>query len=77
MLKILKGVLRPKFRIMNVLAPQISDYNTKRRVEMKKVFIVLVAAAVLISGCSALVSVGGNNTNSVNHTNNFNKKDGR
>ncbi len=77
MLKILKGVLRPKFRIMNVLAPQISDYNTKRRVEMKKVFIVLVAAAVLIGGCSALVSVGGNNTNSVNHTNNFNKKDGR
>lgn len=44
---------------------------------MKKVFIVLVAAAVLIGGCSALVSVGGNNTNSVNHTNNFNKKDGR
>lgn len=77
MLKILKGVLRPKFRIINVLAPQISDYNTKRRVEMKKVFIVLVAAAVLICGCSALVSVGGNNTNSVNHTNNFNKKDGR
>ena len=26
---------------------------------MKKVFIVLVAAAVLIGGCSALVSVGG------------------
>ncbi len=77
MLKILKGVLRPKFRIMNVLAPQISDYNTKRRVEMKKVFIVLVAAAVLIGGCSALVSVGGNNTNSVGHTNNFNKKDGK
>ena len=77
MLKILKGVLRPKFRIMNVLAPKISDYNTKRRVEMKKVFIVLVATTVLIGGCSALVSVGDSNTNSVNHTNNFNKKDGR
>ncbi len=77
MLKISKGVLRPKFRIMNVLAPKISDYNTKRRVEMKKVFIVLVATTVLIGGCSALVSVGGNNTNSVNHTNNFNKKDGK
>ena len=77
MLKISKGVLRPKFRIMNVLAPQISDYNTKRRVEMKKVFIVLVATTVLIGGCSALVSVGDSNTNSVNHTNNFNKKDGR
>ena len=44
---------------------------------MKKVFIVLVAAAALIGGCSALVSVGGNNTNSVSHTNNFNKKDGK
>lgn len=55
--------------------PKISDYNTKRRVKMKKVFIVLVAAAVLIGGCSTLVSVGGNNTNSVSHTNNFNKKD--
>lgn len=42
---------------------------------MKKVFIILVAAAVLIGGCSALVSVGDSNTNSVSHTNNFNKKD--
>ena len=42
---------------------------------MKKVFIILVAAAVLIGGCSALVSVGDSNTNSVGHTNNFNKKD--
>ena len=44
---------------------------------MCKIFVILVAAAVLIGGCSALVSVGGNNTNSVGHTNNFNKKDGR
>lgn len=44
---------------------------------MKKVFIILVAAAVLIGGCSALVSVGDSNTNSVGHTNNFNKKDGK
>ena len=44
---------------------------------MRKIFIILVAAAVLIGGCSALVSVGDSNTNSVNHINNFNKKDGK
>lgn len=44
---------------------------------MKKVFIVLVATAILIGSCSALVSVGDSNTNSVGHTNNFNKKDGK
>ena len=42
---------------------------------MRKIFIILVAAAVLIGGCSALISVGDGNTNSVSHTNNFNKKD--
>ena len=41
---------------------------------MKKIYVILIVVAVSIGGCSALVSVGDSNTNTISQTNNLNTK---
>lgn len=41
---------------------------------MKKYYFILALTIILIGGCSALVSVGDSNNNTINHTENLNYK---